>query len=209
MRRVLAAKGPAWSNPFGGEAGAFHFAVLTAVAFAAVAIADVTAGATAALLVWALVTFAALAFVIGGNRPSRVLPTVPLRVTPADGRRLVVLAQATPPAERLDELARAADRVVVVSAAATAGVRWLTSDDDEARSRADCRVRETVRKLRDAHVDAIGMVGDDDPVRAVENALRAFGGDAIVVATGSGASEAAVAGRVREHVALPLTHVVA
>ncbi len=198
-----------WTNPFGSEAGAFRFALLTAVAFAVVAVAALTGGTTVALVVWACVSVAAAVLFARGRQGAQALPATPAHVGPVGERRLIVLAQTTPPAEPIGDLARRADRIVVVSAAAPSPLHWLTSDNDDARGEAGRRVAETIERLRAAHFDAVGVVGDEDPVRAVEDALQEFGGDEILIATGRRPRELAVAARVREHVALPITHVVA
>ena len=96
---------------------------------------------------------------------------------------------------------------MVVSAASPTFLRHWTSDIDEAIEQAGGRVDETVRRLRAANVEASGAIGDDDPVRAIEDALRVFGGDEIVVTTGRSSDDAALAARVRERFALPVTHV--
>jgi GABA permease len=198
-----------WRNPFYSEAGAFRLVLLTVVAFAAVAVAALASGATAALSVWAFVSAAVIVLLASRLQPTRTLRTAPAHVGPPGERCLIVLAQATLPAKSLDEVGRRADRVVVISAASSSFVhRWL-SDIDGEREQAGRRVEETVGRLRASHVDATGAVGDDDPVRAIEDALREFGGDEIVVATGRGAHDAAVAARVRQRFALPVMHLVA
>lgn len=196
-----------WRSSFRTEAAAFDFLLLTLVAFAAVAIAALAGGAAAGLPVWAVVSGAAVVFSVRRRRPAQVLRTAPAHMGPAGERRLLVLAQETPSADALDELGRRADRVIVVSTAGTSLVRRWLSDVDGARARASRRVDETVRCLRAANVDAAAV--DEDPVRAIEDALRVFGGDEIVVATGPSARDAAVAARVRARFALPVTHLVA
>lgn len=41
----------------------------------------------------------------------------------------------------------------------------------------------TVARLRSADVETEGVIGDEDPLRALDDALRSFGGDEIVAAT--------------------------
>jgi hypothetical protein len=61
-------------------------------------------------------------------------------------------------------------------------------------------------------VDARGEVGDDDPLQAIEDALRTFGADAIIISTHppgrSNWLEREVIVRARERFDLPITHVV-
>ncbi|HVC88217.1 MAG TPA: hypothetical protein VNC40_12445 [Gaiellaceae bacterium] len=192
----------AWS-----EAGAFGFLLLTVVAFAAVAVAGLAGGSADALWVGALLSSVVIVVAITRHRPGRALRTAPAHLGEAGEHQILVLAQETPSEESLNEVGSRADRVVVVSAASPPFLRRWTSDIDDARARAGSRVDETVRRLRAANVDATGAIGDDDPVRAVEDALREFGGDEIVVATGGSSQDAGVAARVRARFALPVTHV--
>jgi hypothetical protein len=61
-------------------------------------------------------------------------------------------------------------------------------------------------RLRDGGIEARGEVGDEDPLRAIEDALRTFGADEIVIWTGpNGIGRAAVQGA-RERFALPIIH---
>jgi hypothetical protein len=198
-----------WTNPFRSEAGAFRVVLVTVGAFATVAFALVVGGVVAALSVWAFVSVVAVVLFAYRRKPPRTLRTAPAHVGAPDEHRVIVLAQAPPPVDSLVEIGRAADRVVVVSATSASRLHHWTSDIDAAREQAGRCVAETVDLLRAAHIDAAGVVGDADPLRAIEDALREFGGDEIVVATGRGPGDAAIAGRVRRRFALPVTHVVA
>jgi GABA permease len=66
--------------------------------------------------------------------------------------------------------------------------------------------------LADEGVEARGEVGDDDPMQAIEDALRTFGADEIIVSTHppgrSNWLERGVITRARERFDLPITHVV-
>jgi uncharacterized membrane protein len=197
MRRDLS-----WS-----EAGAFGFLVLTLCAFAAAAVTSFVGGPAVALWVLAVLSLAAVAVLVRGHRPRQALRTAPAHMGAPEEHRLLVLAQETLSDESLAELGRRADRIVVVSPAGSSFVHRWASDVDDARAQASRRVDDTVRGLRATNADVAGTVGDEDPVRALEDALRAFGGDEIVVATGP--RDAALAERVRERFALPVTHVVA
>jgi hypothetical protein len=191
-------------NPFRSEAAAFRFLLLTLVAFAAVAVAGIAGGAWVGLAVWALVSASAVALYVRRGRPRRGLASAPAHVGPPDERRVLLLAAEPVPDGELEQLRARADRVLVVSPASTSTLGWLTSDVDGARAEARARASATVASLRSLHVDADGAVTDDDAVRALEDALRTFGGDEIVVAA-SGASADALAGRIRERFALPVT----
>src|ERR671923_282348 len=69
-----------------------------------------------------------------------------------------------------------------------------------------------VARLRQAGVDARGEVGDGEPLQAIEDALRTFGADEIIISTHpEGRShwlEKGVVTRARERFDVPITHVV-
>jgi hypothetical protein len=72
--------------------------------------------------------------------------------------------------------------VLVVSPATTrSGLRFWVSDVDEAIAHAEQVQAETVERLEEAGVDAAGAVGDSEPLQAVEDALRTFPADRVVV----------------------------
>src|SRR4030065_59762 len=70
-----------------------------------------------------------------------------------------------------------------VCIAAPSAVRHGASDVNGGRARAQRRLDESLSLLRDAGIDAQGEIGDDDPLQAIEDALRTFGADEIVGAT--------------------------
>ena len=80
------------------------------------------------------------------------------------------------------------DEVMVVAPALhTSALRFWISDADEAISRADWVQRETVDNLEDAEVDAVGDTGAGDPGEAIEDALKTFEADRVIVFTRPGA----------------------
>ena len=86
-------------------------------------------------------------------------------------------------------------------------VRHWTSDIDRARAQAQQALDQNLARLREGGIEARGEVEDEDPLRAIEDALRTFGADEIVIWTGpDGIGRAAVEGA-RERFALPITHV--
>jgi nucleotide-binding universal stress UspA family protein len=101
---------------------------------------------------------------------------------------LVVTTDAGDIAAVREQVERAAggetpDVRVVVPAAKLSPLRWLASDEDDAR-------REAAKEAQ-AAADALpgvaeGEVGDPDPVQAVEDALRTFPADELVIATRTG-----------------------
>jgi hypothetical protein len=59
----------------------------------------------------------------------------------------------------------------------------LALRQDAAREAAEVRLRTCLQQLADEGVDANGHVGDSDPLLALEDALRLFPADGIVIAT--------------------------
>lgn len=203
-------------NPFRSEVEAFHFVLLTVAAFAAVALASLLGGPWVGVPVWAVATVAA-AFLYLRRRPERPVKTAPAHVGAVDERRILVVANETPPDERLvQEVERAAAgrraQVLVVSPALVSLVRHWTSDVDGAQAQAQQRLDATLGLLRAAGIEAQGRTGDEDPLQAIEDALRTFGADAIIITTPpegrSNGLEHGIVARAREHYALPVAHLV-
>ncbi len=87
------------------------------------------------------------------------------------------------------------------------------SDEDEARDDGRRAARAaSVGELERLGIDARGEVGDPDPLQAIEDALRTFGADVIIVSTHpegrSNWLERGVVEAARERFAVPITHVV-
>jgi hypothetical protein len=72
---------------------------------------------------------------------------------------------------------------VVVPAAKLSPLKWITSDEDAARREAARDAEATAAALP---MDAETEVGDPDPVLAIEDALRTFPADELVIATRAG-----------------------
>ena len=74
------------------------------------------------------------------------------------------------------------------------------------------RLDASLDRLRSLGIDASGEVGDGDPLQAMEDALRTFGADEIIISTHpEGRShwlERGVVEKARERFAVPITHVV-
>ena len=101
-------------------------------------------------------------------------------------RRLLVVATASVPATALRESVRAhagedAETLVVAPASDISRLDWLTNADSDARTEAAERADE----LADAAPtdDVESRVGDSDPLKAIEDALRTFPADELIVVT--------------------------
>jgi nucleotide-binding universal stress UspA family protein len=102
--------------------------------------------------------------------------------------------------------------VLVVSPALNSKLRHWTSDEDAARASAEKRLGRSIAQLEALGISARGEVGDADPLQAIEDALRTFGADLIVISTHpegrSNWLERGVVTSARERFTVPITHVV-
>ena len=107
-------------------------------------------------------------------------------------RNVLVLSSSTPPSGELrDALGEDVGEVrVVAPAVRQSRLQWLTNAEDDARAEAERTAEEVASVTAEGaeHVEA--EAGDSDPLLAVEDALRTFDADEIVVVTrtGEGAS---------------------
>ena len=132
-------------------------------------------------------------------------------------RRILVIANETLQGAALFDLLRTKaagmrEDVLVVCPALNSRVRTWTSDEDGARGAAQARLEASLAQLREAGVSARGTIGDGDPLQALEDALREFPADEIVVSTHPpGRShwlELGVITEAQERFDVPVTHVV-
>jgi hypothetical protein len=204
-------------NPFRSESEAYRFLLLTVGYFAAIVLATLLFGRWAGLTVFVVLTLAALwlAFRRGTPEP-RVQQAVPRRGAEGE-RRILVIANETVAGDALrEEITRRAEGfredVLVVCPALNAPLRHWVSDEDGARAAAQERLQTSLARLSDAGVEARGEVGDGDPLQAIEDALRTFGADEVIISTHpEGRShwlERGVVSGARERFAVPITHVV-
>ena len=138
-------------------------------------------------------------------------------LTPPDERRILVIANETVGGQhaRSAILARSLDvreEVLVVTPALNSPLRHWVSDEDGARAAAQERLDTSLAQLAEAGVQARGEVGDGDPLQAIEDALRTFGADEIIISTHpegrSNWLERGIVEKARERFAVPITHVV-
>jgi hypothetical protein len=200
-------------NPFRSEAEAFGFVLVCVVLFAAVAVAGILFGGWIALAVFVALAVAVAIYVKGEPKP----PDEPVLSREGGGRRrILVVANETVAGRALrGEVVRRAGAeadVLVVCPALNSPLRHWASDEDGARAEAERRLAASLECLADEEVEARGEVGDADPIQAMDDALRTFGADEIVISTHppgrSNWLEKEVIGRARERYPVPITHVV-
>lgn len=71
--------------------------------------------------------------------------------------------------------------VKVVAPALDSRTHFWTSDSDEAIARADEVQQETVERMDEEGIDAVGDTGETDPLLALNDALATFPADEIVI----------------------------
>jgi GABA permease len=202
-------------NPFRSEADAFRFVWLTIGYFALIFIGSLI-NVWVGVAVFVVVTAVALRWFLRRDAPEAPVKQVPAASPPGEYRILVVANETVGGPELLSEIrgrseGRAA-RVLVVCPALNSPLRHWGSDEDDARAQAQQRLDASLEAMQGAGIQASGEIGDGDPIQAIEDALRTFRPDELVVSTHPpGKShwlERGVVEKARERFALPVTHVV-
>ncbi len=173
-------------NPFRSEAEAFRLVWLSLVYFGLIVVAAAIA-AWLGLVVFVVLTGIAVWLIRGGRRepPERVH----VERGGAEGeRRILVVANETVGGEELRELLRklsegVREEILVVCPALNSRVRHWASDEDPARAAAQGRLHASIARLAEDGIHARGEIGDADPLQAMEDTLRTFGADEIVIST--------------------------
>jgi hypothetical protein len=204
-------------NPFRSEAEAYRFVMGTVVYFGAIVIATAVGGRWWGLGVFVVVTVAVLLWVFRRETRERAR-VAPSRNRSVEGeRRILVAANETVAGGALRDAIKAAAEgaranVLVVSPALNTKLKHWVSDEDEARAAAEERLARSIRELERLGISARGEVGDADPLQAIEDALRTFGADMIIISTHpegrSNWLERGVVSGARQRFAVPITHVV-
>jgi len=130
-------------------------------------------------------------------------------------RRILVVTTATAPHAGVESVVRAhvGDDAEVQVIAPASKISWLdrlTNAEDDARADATERAEVASEELPGEQVEAHG--GDVDPLQAIEDALRRFPADEIVVLTAPDEEaswlEADLGKKAQERFSVPVTHLV-
>lgn len=203
-------------NPLRSEDDAFRLVLYTIGYFALIVVAALVHPGIG-LLVFLGLTGTVLYRVLGTRGRVEEREVVAPAPSPAGLRRILVIANETVGGGELLDVLRAKaegvdEEVLVVVPALNTPLRHWASDDDDARASAQQRLAASLARLREEGIDARGEVGDGDPLQAIDDALRTFGADEIVISTHpegrSNWLERNVVASARERFAAPITHVV-
>jgi Ca2+/Na+ antiporter len=203
-------------NPLRSEAEAYRFLLLTIGYFALIVAASLV-NRWLGLAVFVLLTLAVLYLVFRRGEREPAVREATVRRGAENERRILVLANETAGGAALRDRIRERsagyeEQVLVVTPALNSRARHWASDDADAREEAELRLRTSLKKLAELGIDARGEVGDAEPLQALEDAVRAFGPDEIIISTHpEGRShwlERGVVDRARERYECPVTHVV-
>jgi GABA permease len=204
-------------NPLRSEAEAFRVTVaIVAGAAAVIAVALATEPVYGAILAGVLIGFG-----IGvawqrsrGREPHKAV------IATGDGstHRILVCANETVEGRALlSEIrnrcrGRNSEIMVIVPAIERSRLEHWASDTDRAVEEATNRLSRSLEAIRSVGLQARGEVGDSEPNVAIEDALRDFAADELIISTHTPERsrwlERGVVDRTREDVDLPVTHVV-
>jgi GABA permease len=203
-------------NPFRSEASAYRFLFLTIGSAAAIAIAAHLGGRYVALGVLAALAVAGFVWAARRREPEPARDIAVQRGGEGERRILVVANETVGGARLFDEIRTRSEgyreQVLVLCPALNSALRHWVSDEDGARAAARERLDASLARLAEAGIDARGEIGDADPLQAIEDALRLFGADEIVISTHpperSNWLERGVVEKARERFPVPVTHVI-
>ena len=203
-------------NPFRSEAEAFRFVLQTLAYFALIVVAALIHPWLGVAVFVLLTGFVVWWLFFRGDR-ERPVQTAPTRRSAEGERRILVVANETVGGVTLRRCIQkraegVREEILVVVPALNSPIRHWASDDDDARARAQDRLAASLARLNADGVNARGEVGDSEPLQAIEDALRTFGADEIIISTHpegrSNWLEKGVVSGARERFAVPITHIV-
>jgi hypothetical protein len=204
-------------NPLKSEEDAFRFTLIVVALLAPVVIVAIAFSTGVALGVAGGLALGLVVglFVLKRNEPQS---KAALRPRPADGtHRILVVANETLSGRALrSEISGRSHSgrtdLRVVCPALNSKIKHWTNEEDQARANAQQRLERLLEGLRGEGFEVQGDIGDDDPVQAMEDALRRYPADEAIISTHppgrSNWLEHDVVHRAQERFDLPVTHVV-
>lgn len=131
-------------------------------------------------------------------------------------RRLLVIANETCMGADLfreihARLVGVESEVLIVAPALTSRLRYWLSDEDAGTQAAGRRLAQSIEQCAAAGIPAAGALGDADPLQALDDAVRSFHPDEVVIATHladrSNWLEHGLVAQARERFSMPIVHV--
>lgn len=208
--------------PVQSEPDAFRLAYgLAALTGLSILLGIATAPAVGAGL-FTVVALAALAWDLARPDPRRRQPLLDAEHEPhaepaGERRRILVIANESLEGDRLRDEIRAhggdEPELVVLAPVLTSKTHYAVSDVDREMVEARQRLHATIAWARRQGFAAKGEIGDPNtPFASIEDELRRYGADEVIVATHPSESrnwlEAGMLERVRQELDVPVTHVV-
>ena len=206
-------------NPLRSEQDAFRFTLIVAALLAPIALVAVIWSTGAALAVAGGLAIGLIAglFVFKRDEPQEKM-LLGRRLKDDDDRyRILVVANQTLSGRALrDEISQRGHRgtaqLKVVCPALNSKIKHWTNEEDDARAAAGLRLEGLLVTLRSEGFAVDGDIGDDDPLQAMEDALRRFPANEVIISTHppgkSNWLERDVVERARERFAIEVRHVV-
>jgi hypothetical protein len=204
-------------NPLRSEEDAFRFTIVVLILVAPIALAAILFNSGVALGVAGGLALGVIFGLVALKRDEGPERIALRRRTADDRRRILVVANETLSGAALrEEISHRAGgdsaEFRVVTPALNTKIKTWTSDEDDARAAAQDRLDGILDMLERQGFTATGDIGDSDPVQAMEDALRLFPADEVIISTHPlGRShwlERDVVRRARERFTIPVTHVV-
>jgi hypothetical protein len=209
--------------PFGSEAGAFRFTLGAGLVISAsvligwLSVPAVGLGVFAAATVSAALSHLCVAL---RDRPAdlrRAMSETALdRARPQAGHHVLVVANEALAGAELAELilqhGREHVEIDVLAPVLASHVHYAVSDIDDELAEARTRLERSLAWAREQKIVARGVVGDPNPTTALEDELRTFGANEVIVVTHPRDletwQERGELARLRREVDVPVTHFV-
>ena len=173
-------------SPFRSEAAAFRFLLITIGAFALIVAASWINPWLGTAVTFAL-AIAAVAVYMRQRGPQAPQQRMEHHGAPDERRVLVVANETVAGGELLQTIGDLAlaekTEFFVVCPALNSRLRTWTSDEDGARAEAQKRLDASLERLDSVGIEARGSIGDLDPLVAIEDAVRTFHPDEILLST--------------------------
>jgi hypothetical protein len=174
--------------PVKSESDAFYLTFAVVLVFFVAVLLGALVDPVVGVAALGVVALTALVWQLRRKDPDRATLRDARAETAADGRRrLLVIANQTVAGEELRaeiaQRARADELVRVVAPVLPSRAHYYASDIDRELGEAQARLDATLRWLRDHGVEASGRVGDMTPRQAIEDELRTFPADELLIST--------------------------